>query len=164
MYTKRNFQSAKDVMTKEIVFVDGMATAKEAVEIMRLEKAEALIVKKRHDQDAYGIVIVHDFIKGVIGSYMGNIPCADREGIQYQLKLNENLSYTLKLMYQSRSEEIVEYEGFYSLTYTFLILLDEKAGTMNYLTKADNGLLLLDKNGSEIQGELATAYILNRVN
>jgi len=66
MYTKRNFQSAKDVMTKEIVFVDGMATAKEAVEIMRLEKAEALIVKKRHDQDAYGIVIVHDFIKGVI--------------------------------------------------------------------------------------------------
>jgi len=68
MDTKRNFQSAKDVMTKEIVFVDGMATAKEAVELMRQEKAEALIVNKRHQQDAYGIVIVHDFIKGVIMS------------------------------------------------------------------------------------------------
>ena len=66
MDTKRNFQSAKEVMTKEIVFVDGMATAKEAVELMRQEKAEALIVKKRHQQDAYGIVLVHDFIKGVI--------------------------------------------------------------------------------------------------
>jgi len=66
MYTKRSFQSAKEVMTKKIVFVDGMATAKEAVEIMRQEKVEALIVKKRHEKDAYGIVIVHDFIKGVI--------------------------------------------------------------------------------------------------
>ena len=66
MDTKRSFQSAKDVMTKKIVFVDGMATAKEAVEIMRQEKAEALIVKKRHQQDAYGIVGIHDFIKGVI--------------------------------------------------------------------------------------------------
>ena len=53
-------------MTKDIVFIDGMATAKEAVEIMRQEKTEALIVKKRNPQDAYGIVSVHDFIKCVI--------------------------------------------------------------------------------------------------
>ena len=66
MDSKRNFQSAKNVMTKDIVFIDGMATAKEAVEIMRQEKTEALIVKKRHPQDAYGIVSVHDFIKCVI--------------------------------------------------------------------------------------------------
>ncbi|MFK5856218.1 MAG: CBS domain-containing protein, partial [Bacteroidota bacterium] len=66
MKTKRGFQSAKDVMTKKLVFVDGMATTKEAVEIMRNEKVEALIVKKRQPQDAYGIVIVRDFIKGVI--------------------------------------------------------------------------------------------------
>ena len=66
MDKKRSFQSARDVMTKKVVMVDGMATAKEAVEIMRKEKVEALIVEKRHPQDAYGIVIVHDFIKGVI--------------------------------------------------------------------------------------------------
>jgi CBS domain-containing protein len=66
MNTERSFQSAKDVMTKRVVFIDGMATAKEAVDIMRKEKVEALIVKKRDPQDAYGIVIVHDFIKGVI--------------------------------------------------------------------------------------------------
>jgi len=66
MTTKRSFQSAKDVMTKDVVLIDGMATAREAVEIMRNEKADALIVKKRHPKDAYGIVVVHDFIKGVI--------------------------------------------------------------------------------------------------
>lgn len=66
MVTKRSFQSAKEVMTKSVVFVDGMATAKEAVELMRKEHALALIVKKRYPQDAYGIITIHDLIKGVI--------------------------------------------------------------------------------------------------
>ena len=66
MNNKRSYQSAKDVMTKKVILVDGMATAKEAVELMRIEKIESLIVKKRHPEDAFGIVNVHDFIKGVI--------------------------------------------------------------------------------------------------
>lgn len=66
MDTKREFQGAKDVMTKRVVLIDGMATAKEAVDVMRKEGVEALIVKKRHPQDAYGIVVIHDLIKGVI--------------------------------------------------------------------------------------------------
>jgi predicted transcriptional regulator len=66
MNNKRSYQSAKDVMTKKVILVDGMATAIEAVEMMRIEKVESLIVKKRHPKDAYGIVNVHDFIKGVI--------------------------------------------------------------------------------------------------
>ncbi|MEM9144125.1 MAG: CBS domain-containing protein [Bacteroidota bacterium] len=66
MDTKRGFQAAKDVMTKRVVLIDGMATAKEAVEVMRRENVESLIVKKRHPQDAYGIVVIHDFINSVI--------------------------------------------------------------------------------------------------
>lgn len=66
MNSKRSFQSAGDVMTKKVVLIDGMATAKEAVEIMQKEKVESLIVKKRHAQDAFGIVTVYDLIKGVI--------------------------------------------------------------------------------------------------
>lgn len=57
---------AKDVMTKSVVFIDGMATAKDAAELMRREKTDALIVKKRHPDDAYGILVVHDLIKGVV--------------------------------------------------------------------------------------------------
>lgn len=63
---KRSYQSAREVMTKKLIFVDGMASAKEAVEIMRREKVEALIVKKRDPLDAYGIVDIHDFIRGII--------------------------------------------------------------------------------------------------
>ena len=65
MNKKNKFQSAKEVMTKKVIMIDGMATVKEAVEIMRKEKVDSLIVDKREPNDAYGIVNVHDFIKGV---------------------------------------------------------------------------------------------------
>lgn len=63
---EENFKSAKDVMLPKVVFVDGLATAKEAVELMRKEKVDALFVKKRSDKDAFGIVVVADFIREVI--------------------------------------------------------------------------------------------------
>ena len=107
--------------------------------------------------------LADDFIAGITGNYLGNIPCADCESIRYELRLYENLSYTLKLMYTGKSEEIIKIEGFYSLADGFMIVLDEKAGNMNYLNKADKGLMLLDKNGIEINGELSEAYILDRV-
>jgi len=57
---------ARDVMHTQIVSIDGMATAKEAAAKMRSEKVFSLLVKKRHTDDAGGLVIVQDFIKGVI--------------------------------------------------------------------------------------------------
>jgi len=43
-----------------------MATAKEAAAKMRSEKVSCLLVEKRHADDAWGILVVQDFIKGVI--------------------------------------------------------------------------------------------------
>ncbi|SLM33243.1 putative signal transduction protein with CBS domains [Desulfamplus magnetovallimortis] len=57
---------ARDVMTNGFISIDGMATAKEAAEKMRSEKISALLVNKRYEDDAWGIVVVQDFIKGVI--------------------------------------------------------------------------------------------------
>ena len=57
---------ARDVMQQGIVTVDGMATAREAAAKMRSEKVPYLLVEKRHSDDAWGIVVVHDFVKGVI--------------------------------------------------------------------------------------------------
>lgn len=66
MILEEKFQSARDMMEKNIVFIDGLATAKEAVKIMRENNVESLIVNKRNDQDAYGIVVIQDLIMGVI--------------------------------------------------------------------------------------------------
>ena len=57
---------ARDVMHKGVVSIDGMATAREAAAKMRSEKISSLLVKKRHSDDAWGILVVQDFIKGVI--------------------------------------------------------------------------------------------------
>lgn len=63
---KNSIIRAMDVMQKEITTIDGMATAREAAATMRSEKVQCLLVEKRHPDDAWGIVVVQDFIKGVI--------------------------------------------------------------------------------------------------
>ncbi len=56
----------RDVMNKEVVTIDGMATAKEAVEIMRQKKTPVILVNKRHPDDAWGIVATQDIIREVL--------------------------------------------------------------------------------------------------
>lgn len=56
----------RDVMHTQILTIDGMATAREAAVVMRSKRVFSLLVKKRHENDAWGILVVQDFVKGVI--------------------------------------------------------------------------------------------------
>jgi CBS domain-containing protein len=53
---------AKDIMTTDVVTIRGSATVAEAVKKMNEQGRRALIVERRHDQDAYGIVTETDII------------------------------------------------------------------------------------------------------
>ena len=64
--TSRRIIRAQDIMHKGIVTIDGMATAREAAAKMRAEKVPCLLVEKRHADDAWGILVVQDFIEGVL--------------------------------------------------------------------------------------------------
>ncbi len=66
VYDNTSIIRARDVMHKGIITIDGMATAREAAAKMRSEKVASLLVKKRHADDAWGIVVIQDFIKEVI--------------------------------------------------------------------------------------------------
>ncbi len=57
---------ARDVMHKPIASIDGMATAKEASIKMRENSVTDLLVEKRHPDDAWGIIVVQDLIRGTI--------------------------------------------------------------------------------------------------
>ena len=63
---KKSIIRAREVMQKAIVTIDGMATAKEAAAKMKKAKTFCLLVNKRHPDDAWGIVVVQDLVKGVI--------------------------------------------------------------------------------------------------
>lgn len=53
---------AADIMTKEVVTIRGSATVAQAVSLMKEKGLRALIVERRHDQDAYGIVTETDIV------------------------------------------------------------------------------------------------------
>ena len=57
---------ARDVMSSTIPSIEGMATAKEAAAIMKELKVSSLIVNKRHENDAFGLITIQDLITGVM--------------------------------------------------------------------------------------------------
>jgi CBS domain-containing protein len=57
---------SKDLMSREVLTIDGMATAKEAAEMMRSHRASELLVAKRNEDDAWGIVTIMDLVKNVL--------------------------------------------------------------------------------------------------
>ena len=56
---------AADIMTQEVVTIRGSATVAQAVKLMKERGLRALIVERRHDQDAYGIVTETDIVYNV---------------------------------------------------------------------------------------------------
>ena len=62
----RRVVRATDVMNKAVTSIDGMATAKDAAEKMRIHRVNELLVEKRNSDDAWGIIVVQDLIQGVI--------------------------------------------------------------------------------------------------
>jgi len=65
---KNNRLNAKEAMSRDLIFVNGIATAKEAVDLMKEHQVDVLIVNKRNEFDAYGIVVAQDLIRGVLAA------------------------------------------------------------------------------------------------
>ncbi len=63
--TKRVIK-ASDIMQEKHLELDGLATVKDALEAMTRENADVVIVKKRDEHDAYGIVLLADIAKNVL--------------------------------------------------------------------------------------------------
>lgn len=57
---------ARDIMHEKHLELDGMATVKEALDAMKAENASVVIIKKRHEHDAFGIVLLSDIAKKVL--------------------------------------------------------------------------------------------------
>ncbi|MCW8332670.1 CBS domain-containing protein [Vibrio paucivorans] len=62
----RDTVKVQDVMANTYVIVDGLTTVHEGIELARKHSVKALIVKKRHDDDEFGIVLMNDIAKKVL--------------------------------------------------------------------------------------------------
>lgn len=95
---------ARDVMSTRIISIDGMATAREAAQKMKQENVLSLLVSKRHENDAWGLVVVQDLITGVL------IPAKKAEDVNvYEIMTKPILSvpadmdirYVARLLYRT---------------------------------------------------------------
>jgi signal-transduction protein with cAMP-binding, CBS, and nucleotidyltransferase domain len=60
------FKKAKDIASEKLFFIDGLASVRDAAQLMKSKNVQALIIKKRNNEDAHGIITVTDIIKGVL--------------------------------------------------------------------------------------------------
>ncbi len=64
---QQNYIRVREVMTPTPRVIDGLATVRDAVELMRKHHVSSLVIERRHDGDEYGMVTVHDVAEKVIG-------------------------------------------------------------------------------------------------
>lgn len=61
-----DYKSAKEIASKSLYYIDGLASTREAIDKMKQHGVDTLIIKKRNEQDANGILVVADIVRGVI--------------------------------------------------------------------------------------------------
>lgn len=62
----RKITRVRDVMKTQFDLIDGMTTVAEALNAMQHVETKALIVKKRHADDEYGMVLISDIARQVL--------------------------------------------------------------------------------------------------
>ena len=60
------FAKAADVMTKDVLCIDGTATVAEAIKLMKKKKVSSLFVNRRSQEDAWGIVTRKDVVNKIV--------------------------------------------------------------------------------------------------
>ena len=58
----------EDIMNRDLVFIDGNASVKDAIELMLERRIRSLLVKPRNERDSYGIITVRDIVFGVFAN------------------------------------------------------------------------------------------------
>lgn len=56
----------RDVMHQDYVRVDGLLTVADGLALLRTHSAQVLIIRKRHDDDEYGMVLLADIARDVL--------------------------------------------------------------------------------------------------
>lgn len=99
------------------------------------------------------------------GTYKGVIPCADCEGIEVELTVNMDSSYTHSMKYLGKGDEKpVTKAGKYVWIDGGTIQLEGIADGPSKYKVGEGRIWQLDLQGNKIEGDLADKYILTKTN
>lgn len=98
----------------------------------------------------------------VPGKYKGVLPCADCEGIETEIELQTDASYTRESKYLGKKGGTFTASGKWDWIDGFTIRLGSiKEGPSQYFV-AEGKLIQLDMSGNRISGALADKYVLTK--
>jgi uncharacterized lipoprotein NlpE involved in copper resistance/heat shock protein HslJ len=121
--------------------------------------------KDANTKDSVVLDSVHS-IKNVLnfeGLYKGILPCADCEGIETEISINENATYTLKTKYLGKGSKVFEQHGTFSWNKQGnTIVFENIKNAPNQYVVTKNSLIQLDLSGNKIKGTTANSYILTK--
>ncbi|WP_161596871.1 copper resistance protein NlpE N-terminal domain-containing protein [Chitinophaga vietnamensis] len=97
------------------------------------------------------------------GTFQGTIPCADCPGIDYQISLYDDHTFSELTAYQGRGGGIATVSnGSWKQLNDSIVLIRKKTDSSSFLAAAGK-LILLDRAGKRIEGVLASNYELKPV-
>ena len=98
------------------------------------------------------------------GTYKGITPCADCEGIETEIVLNADLTFTLKTKYLGKGDgKVFQETGSFVWDKTGgIISLEGLKGRPSQYKVGENRLIQLDMEGNVITGDLAEKYVLTK--
>ena len=119
--------------------------------------------QEKNSQDSTAVAKVID-AKNTLdyeGNYKGVLPCADCEGIETAVCLNENSTYTIRTSYIGKGNKIFEQKGtFFWNKAGNIITFDNIENAPNQYEVSKNTLTQLDMSGKKITGNHALDYVL----
>jgi copper homeostasis protein (lipoprotein) len=97
------------------------------------------------------------------GTYQGVLPCADCDGLETTISLNENNTYAIQSQYLGKGNKIFEQRGTFTWNKTgSVVVFDNIDNAPNQYAVGKNTLTQLDLEGNLITGSLAKEYILSK--
>ncbi|AWW30842.1 hypothetical protein DN752_12290 [Echinicola strongylocentroti] len=97
------------------------------------------------------------------GTFYAVLPCADCPGISYELQIKADSSYSEKMVYQERSEKVMEQTGKLTIQEGAVVALDKpKKEGMRLFTILGDSLQMLNYEGLPVDSPLAKRYHLSR--
>lgn len=98
------------------------------------------------------------------GTYKGKTPCADCEGIEMEITLNDDGTFIEKTRYLGKGDEkINEEKGKYTWKPDGSTIVLNGSEPWSYAV-GEGSLTRLDAEGNRIAGDLAEQYVLEKVN
>ncbi|MBK8552392.1 MAG: copper resistance protein NlpE N-terminal domain-containing protein [Ignavibacteria bacterium] len=96
----------------------------------------------------------------ISGSYNGIIPCADCEGINYELELKEDFTYRERMIYLGKQVRPFTLTGKWKLEGINKVILYKQSDEMSQFEFSKGDLIMLDGSGERIEGPMADKFIL----